>query len=135
MTRAPFGLMVALMLAAAPPALSQTPPAPAMVDPLPAAAYEPQLMRLSEIMGALHHLRAVCPGGDTGQWREEMQRLLDIESQSPVRRERMTQMFNRGFTSLEQSHRTCQPTTREIIRRHVNEGHRLVRELQSRFAN
>ncbi|WP_163278127.1 DUF2385 domain-containing protein, partial [Klebsiella aerogenes] len=68
---AAFALMLALALptaaraqrAAAPP----TPP-PAVPEALLQAPYEPQLLRLAEIMGALHYLRMLCTGPETGAW-------------------------------------------------------------------
>ena len=76
MTRFP-GMLVLVALAALTPmaALAQSgarpqPPAPAQEAPPP--PYEPQLLRLSEILGALSWLREICGDKDGEQWRASM---------------------------------------------------------------
>lgn len=139
--------LVALLLIAlaATPAFAQaqrpaTPPAaPAPATPAPAAVqrapYEPQLLRLAEIMGALHYLRTLCRAPETGAWRREMQALLDAEATGGERRERLTQSFNRGYAGFEQTHRTCTDAARLATRRYIDEGHRIVVDITSRYVN
>lgn len=135
---AAFALMLALALptaawaqrAAAPP-----PPQPAVPEALLQAPYEPQLLRLAEIMGALHYLRMLCTGPETGAWRREMQALLDAEASSAERRERLTLRFNRGYAGFEQTHRSCTPAAQVATRRYLDEGQRIVADITSRFVN
>lgn len=115
--------------AAAPPA------APAVPESLMQAPYEPQLLRLAEIMGALHYLRTVCTAPDTGAWRREMQALIDAEAGSAERRERLIQRFNRGYAGFEQTHRSCTPAAQVATRRYLDEGQRIVADINSRFVN
>ena len=42
------------------------------------APFDADLARLSEILGALHYLRAVCGANDGAKWRNEMQALLEL---------------------------------------------------------
>lgn len=135
-------LAVALGLAAtAGPAFAQSraaapPPPPAAVpDALLQAPYEPQLLRLSEIMGALHYLRTLCPSPETGGWRREMQALIDAEATTAERRERLVQSFNRGYGGFEATYRSCTPAARVATRRYVDEGLRIVGDITSRFVN
>lgn len=119
-------------------ATAQAPRASSPV-PLPPAAlrapYEPQLIRLSEIMGALHYLRTLCEGPEGGAWRREMQALLDAEAAGGERRERLVQAFNRGYGGFEQTHRSCAPAARLATRRYVAEARKLVSEITSRYGN
>ena len=50
------------------------------------AAFEADLQRLAEILGALHYLRGVCGANDGQKWRNEMQALVDSEAQAAGRR-------------------------------------------------
>ena len=49
-----------------------TPPTPTLTAP-----YDHDLQRLSEILGALHFLRAICGSNEGQKWREEAQALID----------------------------------------------------------
>lgn len=128
--------LLTILLPAA--AVAQAPQA-AVTVPVPPAAlrapYEPQLIRLSEIIGALHYLRTLCEGPEGGAWRREMQALLDAEAAGGERRERLVQAFNRGYGGFEQTHRTCAPAARLATRRYVAEARRLVAEITSRYGN
>lgn len=131
--------LLVLTVLAAPPAAAQTAraPAPEVVPPPAAlqAPYEPQLLRLSEIIGALHYLRTLCQGPEEGAFRREMQSLLDAEAAGGERRERLVQAFNRGYGGFEQTHRTCTAAARIATRRYVTEARRLVADLTSRYGN
>ncbi len=97
--------------------------------------YEPQLLRLSEIMGSLHFLRTLCKDPDANRWRSEMQSLLDTETTTTERRERLTERFNRGYQAFEQNYSACTPAARQAIANYSEEGAKLVRDLTTRFTN
>lgn len=103
------------------------------VTPLPAqqgrAPDHADLIRLSEILGALHYLRPLCGGAEQGQWRVEMQELIDAAELSADRRARLVTAFNRGYTAHERAHGTCTPAAQAAIRRFLDEGSRLSREI------
>lgn len=97
--------------------------------------FDDDLRRLSEILGALHYLRDVC-GADEGQkWRTEMQHLVDAEAPSGLRRAQMIASFNRGYRVYRQSYRTCTPSAATAIRRYLEEGSKIAREVTARYAN
>jgi len=99
------------------------------------APYDRDLQRLAEILGSLHYLRAVC-GFNEGQiWREEMQALVDAEAPSGERRDRMVASFNRGYRGFQQTHRTCTPAAGVAIRRYLEEGSKIARDITARYAN
>ena len=125
-----------LVFAAAAPAHAQA-PAP-VVAPIPGGgrpAYETDLSRLAEILGALHYLRELCGAREGQTWRNEMQALLDAEAPSGERRDRMTASFNRGYRGFQQSYRACTPAANYAIRRYLEEGSRIARDVTARYGN
>ena len=108
---------------------SASPTAP---SPVP---YDRDLQRLSEILGSLHFLRGIC-GSDEGQkWRNEAQALIDAEAPAGERHEQMIASFNRGYRAFQQSYRTCTPAADFAIRRYLEEGAKIAREITARYAN
>ena len=47
----------------------------------------------------------------------------------------MITSFNRGYRGFEQTYRTCTPAADLVIRRYLDEGARIARELTARYAN
>jgi uncharacterized protein (TIGR02301 family) len=99
------------------------------------SALEDSLSRLSEILGALHYLRGICAGTEGNRWRTEMQALVDAEGASAERKGRMVASFNRGYTGYQQTYRTCTPVAELAIRRYLDEGAKLAREVSARYSN
>jgi uncharacterized protein (TIGR02301 family) len=99
------------------------------------APYETELLRLSEILGALHYLRDVCGAREGQAWRNEMQALLDAEAPAGERRDKLTASFNRGYRGFQQTYRTCTPAADYAIRRYLEEGSRIARDITARYAN
>jgi uncharacterized protein (TIGR02301 family) len=100
-----------------------------------AAPYEGDLQRLSEILGALHYLRDLCGAREGQVWRNEMQALVDAEAPSGERRERLIASFNRGYRGFQQTYRTCTPAADYAIRRYLDEGSKIARDITARYAN
>lgn len=99
------------------------------------APFDNDLARLSEIMGALHYLRALCGSSEGAKWRSEMQALVDAEAPSGPRRARLVESFNRGYRGFQQTYRTCTPAADVAIRRYLDEGSRIARDITGRYAN
>ena len=99
------------------------------------APYENELRRLSEILGALHYLRELCGAREGQAWRNEMQALIDAEAPQGERRERLITSFNRGYRGFQQTYRTCTPAADYAIRRYLEEGARISRDITARYAN
>jgi uncharacterized protein (TIGR02301 family) len=110
-----------------------TPAPPAPVGEPPPPPYEPQLMRLAEIMGALAFLRDLCGPKDGDTWRAKMAALLEAEAKTEKRRELLAGAFNRGFRGYEVTYHTCTPAADSVIVRYLAEGARLAHELTNRF--
>jgi uncharacterized protein (TIGR02301 family) len=100
-----------------------------------AAPFDASLQRLAEILGALHYLRAVCGANEGQKWRNEMQALVDAEAPHGDRRARMIASFNRGFRGYQQTYRACTPAADLVIRRYLEEGSKIAREVTARYAN
>ncbi len=99
------------------------------------APFDGDLQRLAEILGALHHLRGICGAGDGQKWRNEMQALLDAEAPSGERKHRIVVSFNRGYRVFQQTYRTCTPAADLAIRRYLEEGSKISREITARYSN
>ncbi len=100
-----------------------------------AAPFDGDLQRLAEILGTLHYLRGICGSNEGGKWRNQMQALIDAETPSGERRARMIAGFNRGYNGFQQTYRTCTPAATVAIRRYMEEGSRISRDLTARYAN
>jgi len=107
----------------------QAPPQPA------SAPYDHDLQRLAEILGALHFLRGICGSNEGQKWRNEAQALIDAEAPAGERHDQMVASFNRGYHAFQQSYRTCTPAADFAVRRYLDEGARIAREITARYAN
>ena len=99
------------------------------------APFDNDLQRLAEILGTLHYLRGICGSNEGGKWRSEMQALIDAETPSGERRARMIAGFNRGYNGFQQTYRSCTPAAAVAIRRYIEEGSKISRDLTARYAN
>ena len=100
-----------------------------------AAPFDGDLQRLAEILGTLHYLRGICGSNEGPKWRNEMQALIDAETPSGDCRARMIAGFNRGYNGFQQTYRTCTPAASVAIRRYIEEGSKISRDLTARYAN
>jgi len=109
---------------------------PARADDAPMPApFDGDLQRLAEILGALHYLRAVCGANEGQKWRNEMQALVDAETPDGDRRTKIIASFNRGYRGFQQTYRTCTPAADLAIRRYLEEGAKISRDITARYAN
>jgi uncharacterized protein (TIGR02301 family) len=97
--------------------------------------YQNDLQRLAEILGALHYLRGICGANEGQTWRNEMQALVEAEAPPGERRDRLVASFNRGFRGFQQTYRSCTPAADLAIRRYLDEGARISRDITARYAN
>ena len=100
-----------------------------------AAPFDGDLQRLSEILGALHYLRALCGSNEGQKWREQIEALVEAEAPSGERRQQMVASFNRGYRGFQQTYRSCTPAADIAIRRYLDEGARIARDITARYAN
>ena len=64
-----------------------------------------------------------------------MQALVDAEAPGGERRARMIADFNRGYRGFQQTYRTCTPAADLVIRRYLEEGSKIARDMTARYAN
>jgi uncharacterized protein (TIGR02301 family) len=98
------------------PRESSAPPPP---DDRP---YDNKLMRLAEILGAVHYLRELC-GAQEGQiWRDQMKEILRNEGTTAVRRAKLVNSFNDGYRGYRRTYRTCTQSATLATTRFSSEG-------------
>jgi uncharacterized protein (TIGR02301 family) len=100
-----------------------------------AAPFDTDLQRFAEILGSLQYLRGVCGANEGQKWRNEMQALIDAEAPNGERRRMIVASFNRGYRGFQQTYRTCTPAANIAIRRYLDEGAKIAREITARYAN
>ncbi|MDI4666437.1 TIGR02301 family protein [Xanthobacter autotrophicus] len=126
-------LLLAGALALASPVLTRPVSAAGPTEGAP-PPYDSDLMRLAEILGALHYLRPLCGVTGEGQrWRNEMQALIDTEQPSETRRMKIIASFNRGYSSYGEVYRACTPAARIAVERQLDEGARLAHDIVVRY--
>jgi uncharacterized protein (TIGR02301 family) len=84
--------------------------------------YDDRLMRLTEILGAVHYLRELCHANDGQLWRDRVKELIDAEGASALRRAKLTRSFNQGYRSYSRTYTTCTPSAQTAIGRFLSEG-------------
>ncbi len=138
MLAAILGIAIALAPAFAASPKIITVPTPA---PPPAAApagagkppYEDQLLRLSEILGAVHYLRQLCKAGEGNVWREQMEALIASEQPDDMRKARMIDRFNRGYDGFKSVYLTCTPAATVAVDRYLQEGAKIAADITARY--
>lgn len=119
-----FSVVLVCIGLAVPAAAQNSPPAP---------PYEAALLRLSELMGALHYLRGLCGAPEVDAWRDKMAALIASGGGDTTKRDRLAGAFNRGYRTFEQSYRTCNISAQETIRAYLAEGARIASDLTARY--
>ena len=102
-----------------PPIVPKESTAPPPPDDRP---YDNKLMRLAEILGAVHYLRELC-GAQEGQiWRDQMKEILKNEGTTAVRRAKLVNSFNDGYRGYRRTYRTCTQSATLTTVRFSTEG-------------
>jgi uncharacterized protein (TIGR02301 family) len=107
-------------------ATAQPAPAQGTVASQETRPYDERLMRLSEILGAVHYLRELCGANDGQLWRDRMRELMDAEGSSALRRAKLTRSFNNGYRSYSRTYNNCTASAQTAINRFLSEGAELA---------
>ena len=91
--------------------------------------YDERLMRLSEILGAVHYLRELCGANEGQTWRKRMEELIEGEGNASLRRAQLTSRFNNGYRSYSRTYQTCTPSAQTAVSRFLAEGAEIANEL------
>ena len=88
--------------------------------------YDARLLRLSEILGAIHYLRELC-GANEGQiWRKQMEELVRVEGTTAIRKANLVKGFNKGYRGYRRTYRSCTDSARTAVDRFMEEGEQLA---------
>ncbi len=85
-------------------------------------SYERNILKLSQVLGAIHHLREVCNANEGQLWRQKMVELLETEAPNPQRRAHLVQRFNQGYRSHQLTYTTCTKKAKKRVKRFIKEG-------------
>ena len=110
---------------------TKTAPAPETEPPPP--PYDPEILRLAEILGALTYLDTLCASNPQGDWRAKMQALLEADAKTAARKERLAGSYNRGFRDYERTYHLCTPNAQAIIGRFLAEGAGIAHAVVNRY--
>lgn len=114
-----YGLVCSFVLAAVPgAALAQV-----------TKPYDSKLLRLSEILGAVHYLRELCGANEGQLWRDQMRTIIRAEGSTALRRARLTRSFNEGYRSYSRTYKICTASAKTAVERFLDEGTRIAEEL------
>lgn len=97
--------------------------------------YDDRLLRLSEVLGAIHYLRELCGANEGQYWRDRMRDLMDAEGSSALRRAKLTRAFNQGYRSYSRTYNSCSPSAQTAITRFLSEGSDLSDGLLKAYPN
>jgi uncharacterized protein (TIGR02301 family) len=109
------------------------PPAPAEPAPEVPPTYEPELLRLAEVLGSLSYLTKLCSLKESDSWAIRMEQLLEAEAPTKLRKERMAGAYNRGYLGYQPAHRSCSDASRQAIERFLEQGQKITGELSRRY--
>jgi len=85
-------------------------------------SYDTKLMRLTEILGALHYLRELCDGKDGQRWRDAVNELIKTEGNTALRKATIARRFNLGYRGYRRTYRKCTPSARTTVDRFFKEA-------------
>jgi uncharacterized protein (TIGR02301 family) len=80
-------------------------------------------------------LRGICNSNEGQKWRNEALALINAEAPNGKRHDDMVASFNRGYRGFAQAYRTCTPAADLVIRRYLEEGEKIARDITGRYAN
>jgi uncharacterized protein (TIGR02301 family) len=84
--------------------------------------YDAKLLRLAEILGAVHYLRELCGAGEGQLWRVQMEEIVKYEGTTAVRRAKLVNSFNDGYRGYRRTYRSCTESASLAIARFTEEG-------------
>lgn len=92
-----------------------------------------ELVRLSEILGSLHHLRGNCLRSEHNEWQQSYQRLLRLQNPGTGLKHEMNQAFNSGYNYYHRNYPSCDPNAAQVARDLAREGERLSKTLMIEY--
>lgn len=97
------------------------------------AAYQQRqkdLVAISAVFGALHHIRRTCePRFEGDLWRERMKRLVELEEPQTAVHEEMVKSFNKAYRDAQRRYLVCDRNARDHAARRAQQGDVIVARL------
>ena len=93
--------------------------------------YDAQLLRLAELLGAVHYLRELCGANEGQLWREKMDALVEAEGTTAIRQARLVQSFNKGYRSYRRTYQTCTKSAEIAVARFLAEGAEIAEQVSA----
>ena len=124
-------LITAMIGFAATPLFAQTDIQPGTGGQTVAKSYDARLLRLAEILGAVHHLREICGANEGQLWRDQMTDILKTEEPPAQLRGRMVAAFNASYRGYQRTYGTCTPSAKTAASRFFSEGMVITKGLAS----
>ncbi len=93
--------------------------------------YDVQLVRLAELLGAVHYLRELCGAAEGQLWREKMEALVEAEGTTAIRQARLVQSFNKGYRSYRRTYQTCTKSAETAVARFLAEGAEIAEQISA----
>lgn len=109
-----------------PPIVPRESTAPPPPDNRP---YDTKLLRLAEILGAVHYLRELCGAEEEQLWREQMKAIIKNEATTATRRAKLVNSFNDGYRGYRRTYRNCTSSATLAASRFTSEGARIAASL------
>jgi uncharacterized protein (TIGR02301 family) len=86
------------------------------------ASYRADMVRLAEVLGAVHLLRERCGGREGQMWRRKMLEMLDIEASRKKDRDMLVNHFNKSYYAMRVNHSRCSMRTISEMNAYIDEG-------------
>ena len=109
-----------------PPIVPRESTAPPPPDNRP---YDTKLLRLAEILGAVHYLRELCGAEEEQLWRTQMKEIIKNEATTVTRRAKLVNSFNDGYRGYRRTYRNCTSSATLAASRFTSEGARIAASL------
>lgn len=88
------------------------------------------LVAISAVFGALHHIRRTCkPRYEGDIWRERMKRLVELEEPQTAARQEMVTSFNRAYRDAQRRYLVCDRRARDHAALRAQQGDDIVASL------
>lgn len=89
------------------------------------AAYNADLIRLSEVLGAIHYLRALCRTNEGQLWRNKMTEMLETEEPDEDQRQLLVSHFNITYHRYRKAYERCTTQAVSDANQFIEEGEQL----------
>ncbi len=95
----------------------------------PVNQHQRNLLDLSEMLGALHHLRGLCRDEERTLWRDSMKELIRQENPSRQQAKAMSGRFNEGYYGAQDAFPRCTVDAEEEARIKAQEASLIITSL------